>query len=443
MDTSYLTPKLPTVVIRYPSDKKSATISRGPETTNPQLDCKKEARELAKILAKRKDLRIELGVLGCETTEPIVLDEETDLTFILQTEESFAGWKHKIEGSPEKWVNVHCQNLAAVTELGDRSDSIQCFEDKDKGISKSPFEIIERIKDQLSEQFAKIRAIDVVVVTHNQRENKAFDKVKTTLNALKVESFDNANPNRSEPKATNADNLPRSAIYSARCLVVLRSTASAEDADRFLGYISKVRGGIVVINLSRSLPKLNLPVLVFDWPPNYLESFYRDTSLGPICEQIEFCVDNPITVFIAYSSEDSARMFSLKNALELSGFKVLSDQIVRTGKYWEAEITEFMLCADTVVGMISQNSIKSEPFEKEVKIADDQNLLIPVRLDNVEIPEKFQRFGQATELYNSVQPFQDCLIKINDAILQKCRNDRALVIHDFGNKEDDLSLIHI
>jgi formylglycine-generating enzyme required for sulfatase activity len=102
-------------------------------------------------------------------------------------------------------------------------------------------------------------------------------------------------------------------------------------------------------------------------------------------------------IFISYAREDRFRVEPLAKALEKSGWTVWWDQTIPPGKTFDQAIEEAIFAAKCVVVLWSQHSIKSDWVKEEASIGKQRNVLIPAKIDAVEIPLGFG-FIQAADL---------------------------------------------
>ncbi len=459
METLFPLPKLPVVVIYYP-EAENGNVST--DDANWQT----VAEDLAERIAGESNLLIELKLRPNNPSKPLGRQEDFDLAILLQTNKSISEWQHgfepvtssdspinfdeqEVKGSPAKFFNVRCEEFKRQNRKKDSDNWIEYY---NKGsVEKSPGKIIQRIRDLLKEKLAK-KQINVAILDLEKDDAsvqlavKFKDKIKRKLRRKDVVFFqDTKDLGEAKPIGLEAEVITdrqSHTPYIAKCIVVLRTKNSAETVDGFLESLSKVRGGIVVVNLGNRPPNLELLVPTYFYAPSIINPQSKVLSL--VCDRIEHFIKSPITVFIAYSHRNAARMFSLKNALRLSGFNVLVDQRIRPGADWTDEVYDFMILADAVVGLGSDKSRDSVHLKEELEIAKLKNHLVPVYLDGKTPSPEFKRFKQFTEL-GAVQPFNPALCKIQEAILTKCRRPRALVIHDhecedkyFADKHDQV-----
>ena len=127
-------------------------------------------------------------------------------------------------------------------------------------------------------------------------------------------------------------------------------------------------------------------------------------------------------IFLSYKSEDRPRAKIISEALEKYGFSVWWDRIIPPGKTWSQVIEEELRNAKCVVVLWSKESVKSDWVSSEASDGSRRRILIPVLIDNVEIPLEFRRL-QASNLINwdgtLPNPELDLLVKSIGKILYK------------------------
>lgn len=127
--------------------------------------------------------------------------------------------------------------------------------------------------------------------------------------------------------------------------------------------------------------------------PKRVSSKCPSLSLLPISS---LSIPKP-TIFIAYSHEDMREVAKIYEDLRIGGFNPwLDTENLRPGQMWHAEIESAIAKSEFIVICLSSKSVsKRGYFQNELKVAIDASLskkeseqfLIPVRLDQVELPE--------------------------------------------------------
>lgn len=105
-------------------------------------------------------------------------------------------------------------------------------------------------------------------------------------------------------------------------------------------------------------------------------------------------------VFLSYAYEDREKVIEISNDLAKAGFQPWMDvQNLMPGQDWDIEIRKALHVSDFIVIFLSKNSIRKEGYlQKEIKSAlklaekrpANTIFVIPVRLDDVEIPVYLQ-----------------------------------------------------
>ena len=101
--------------------------------------------------------------------------------------------------------------------------------------------------------------------------------------------------------------------------------------------------------------------------------------------------------FLSYKREDVHRAKPLVEALEDDGWTVFWDPQILSGDLWEAVLKKELDAASCVVVLWSRRSVQSEWVLREARTGLARGVLIPVLIEDVELPEEFRRV-QATNL---------------------------------------------
>jgi TIR domain/Trypsin-like peptidase domain len=119
-------------------------------------------------------------------------------------------------------------------------------------------------------------------------------------------------------------------------------------------------------------------------------------------------VSEDILVFLCHSSGDKERVRQLYHQLTADGVRCWFDEEdLLPGQDWESEIGKAIRRSRFVLACISNSSISKSGFvQKELRLAldvageqpDDSTFLIPVRLEQCEIPDRLKRW-QAADLF--------------------------------------------
>lgn len=105
---------------------------------------------------------------------------------------------------------------------------------------------------------------------------------------------------------------------------------------------------------------------------------------------------NTPQVFLSYAYEDREKVLEVSRDLAKAGFQPWMDvQNLQPGQAWDVEIRKALRASDFIIIFLSKNSIRKEGYlQKEIKSAlelaenkpENTIFIIPVRLDDVEIP---------------------------------------------------------
>lgn len=96
-------------------------------------------------------------------------------------------------------------------------------------------------------------------------------------------------------------------------------------------------------------------------------------------------------VFLSYARLDQDLANIIAGSLERNGLSVWWDFHIKPGDYFDKSIEKALLESNCVVVLWTSNSINSEWVKEEAFIAQKQHKLIPVLLDDVDIPIGFRR----------------------------------------------------
>ncbi len=102
-------------------------------------------------------------------------------------------------------------------------------------------------------------------------------------------------------------------------------------------------------------------------------------------------------VFVSYDSDDRARVEPLVRELETAGFEVWWDRQINAGESFDRTIEQELSSASCVLVVWSKNSIDSDWVREEAEEGQRRGILIPVLIDECQIPLGFRRV-QAEQL---------------------------------------------
>ncbi len=141
-------------------------------------------------------------------------------------------------------------------------------------------------------------------------------------------------------------------------------------------------------------------------------------------------------IFVSYASNDRARVKPLVAALEQQGWSVWWDRTILAGKSWDEVIEAALANARCVVLIWTQESVHSEWVRTEAEEARRRGILIPVLLDDVQLPLAFRRVQAAnlTDWRGSLPcaGFEDLARAISDVLSQSGSAPPALAISSLG-----------
>ena len=103
-------------------------------------------------------------------------------------------------------------------------------------------------------------------------------------------------------------------------------------------------------------------------------------------------------IFISYKREEQATARKLANALESEGWTVWWDPKLRAGEHFDNVIEKALNEAKCVIVMWSQLSVNSEYVKAEATEALEQKKLVPIKIENVNLPFRFKRVHTASLL---------------------------------------------
>lgn len=120
-------------------------------------------------------------------------------------------------------------------------------------------------------------------------------------------------------------------------------------------------------------------------------------------------------IFLSYEHSDRARALKLVDAFEQEGWSVWWDHKIPPGKTWADVLERAIKDSECVVVLWSRTSITSEWVKKEARVAQNRKCLIPVRIDDIELPWEFEHV-QAADLTDWNERRTDGFVNLIDAI---------------------------
>jgi hypothetical protein len=100
-------------------------------------------------------------------------------------------------------------------------------------------------------------------------------------------------------------------------------------------------------------------------------------------------------IFISYASEDRPRAKIIAEALEHQGYSVWWDVVIPPGKTFDEVIKEELYSTKCIIVLWSWKSVLSDWVKEESSEGVKRKILIPVLIDDVEIPLGFKRIQAA------------------------------------------------
>lgn len=129
-----------------------------------------------------------------------------------------------------------------------------------------------------------------------------------------------------------------------------------------------------------------------------------------------------LRVFLCHASEDKESVRSLYKKLSKAGFDPWVDkEKLLPGQDWQEEIVTAVKATDVVIVCLSRASISKEGYvQKEIKyaldLADEKPqgtiFLIPLRLEQCEIPSQLQRW-QSADVFDQAEDYDRLLSALN------------------------------
>src|SRR5262245_30890537 len=96
-------------------------------------------------------------------------------------------------------------------------------------------------------------------------------------------------------------------------------------------------------------------------------------------------------IFISYKREEQATARKLADALENEGWSVWWDPKLRAGEHFDDIIETALRESRCVIVIWSERSLLSDYVRDEAAYALEQKKLVPVAIENVDLPFRFKR----------------------------------------------------
>ncbi len=136
-------------------------------------------------------------------------------------------------------------------------------------------------------------------------------------------------------------------------------------------------------------------------------------------------------VFISYSRADRAQAEQIAHALEGRGFDVWWDPDLLPGEQYSKIIADVLAKAKAVIVLWSKNSAVSNWVLDEAQIGAQRGALIPILIDNVEVPLGFRQHS-GEDLTNWPNPSAEPAFERMVSALQRLRDGAS---HDAVSRE--------
>jgi DNA/RNA endonuclease G (NUC1) len=96
-----------------------------------------------------------------------------------------------------------------------------------------------------------------------------------------------------------------------------------------------------------------------------------------------------VDVFISYARKDEEIARNVAETLRSEGFEVWFDSSIYAGATWESMLISTLSSAKAILVLWSKRSVKRPWVIKEAKMAMDTRRLVPVKIDDCELPPRF------------------------------------------------------
>ena len=101
---------------------------------------------------------------------------------------------------------------------------------------------------------------------------------------------------------------------------------------------------------------------------------------------------NEHNIFISYAKENLEQAKALAEALETQGWSIWWDRTIQAGKLFDEIIEEAISTAKCVIVIWSKDSVKSRWVRSEANEGANRNILVPILIDDTQIPLSFRLF---------------------------------------------------
>ncbi len=100
-------------------------------------------------------------------------------------------------------------------------------------------------------------------------------------------------------------------------------------------------------------------------------------------------------IFVSYASEDRERVRPIIELLEAQGWNIFWDREIPPGQSWDDIIQEMLADAQCVVVVWTKLSVESRWVKTEATEGLERDILVPVVLEDAQIPIAFRRTQSA------------------------------------------------
>lgn len=136
----------------------------------------------------------------------------------------------------------------------------------------------------------------------------------------------------------------------------------------------------------------------------------------------------PVDIFISYSNTDREKAYELACFFQAKSFSVFWDRIIPVGKCFDEEIESALREAQAVVVLWSKPAVASEWVRAEAEDAAKRKRLIPIIIEEVTLPLRFQRIQAANLKSWNLDSNTSEIIKLLQAI--KILLDRPVTCYE-------------